>query len=485
MFISLCTTIGRRRSRSGRLVGAAALAAIAGLLAAPSTGAAQPATASAELIPAALQPAAPSPSAAPLVTETPIAARIDAVGDELDGELLHGTLLRQFYATHDFQPIWAAHPAQAASLWQAVLRAGDHGLDPSLFHAALLTRAAALSPIDREILLSDAFLGFADALARGALPVERRMDDEDLTPPPIDVAAVLNQAIGNPDPAGVIEGLAPHSAAYLALQQALRTLRPEAGAGGVASANGAAASIREIDANLERLRWLPRNLPPDRVWVNTATTQLVLYRANQPIFEARVVSGEVDKQTPELQTTIESVLFNPPWNVPPSIAHAEILPKLAEDPRYLARHHMVWRSNGGIQQLAGPYSALGRVKFEMQDRFDVYLHDTPEKFLFARADRRRSHGCVRVQNAAGLAALLLNEAPETIEREIAVGYTHRQMLPAPIPVFVVYQTAIVDADGRIKFVPDTYRRDEEIWQHLNLGQSAPVAQHEAGEKRHG
>lgn len=475
---------GRRRSRSGLLTGAAAMVAIVGLLTGTGARAADTASASAELIPAALQPVAPNP--APPTAASPIAARIEAAGGEIGGERLHAALLRQFYATHDYQPVWSAHPAQAAALWNAVLRAGEHGLDPNLFHAALLRQTAALSPIDHEILLSDAFLGFADALARGALPVERRMDDEDLTPPPVDVAAVLNRAIDSPDPAAVVEALAPHSATYIALQRALQAVRPAAaGNAGLIAARGAAASAREIEANLERLRWLPHNLPPDRVWVNTATAQLVLYRADRPVFEARVVNGQVDKQTPELQTTINSVLFNPPWNVPPSIAHSEILPKLATDPNYLARHHMVWRSNGGIQQLAGPHSALGRIKFEMEDRFDVYLHDTPEKFLFARTDRLRSHGCVRVQNAVGLAALLLNATPETIEREIAVGYTHRKMLPAPVPVFVVYQTAILGADGQIKFVPDTYRRDEEIWQHLNPGQQAPVAQHEPDGKRRG
>ncbi len=164
--------------------------------------------------------------------------------------------------------------------------------------------------------------------------------------------------------------------------------------------------MRQIAVNLERLRWLPRNLPADRVWVNLANAQLVLYRDNQPVFTTRVVVGEVDKQTPELQTTIDSLLFNPPWNVPLSIASKEILPKLSQDPDYLDHHHMVMRNNGAIQQLPGAGTALGQLKFEMQDRFDVYLHDTPLKGLFARDNRRQSHGCVRVQNPRELAALL-------------------------------------------------------------------------------
>ncbi len=104
-------------------------------------------------------------------------------------------------------------------------RAGEHGLDPELFHASALRKLASLSPIDRDLLLSDAFLGYADALARGAVPYEARYDDEDLAPEPIDVAAVLTQAINSPDPAAVIEGLAPRSPAYVALRRALRSYR--------------------------------------------------------------------------------------------------------------------------------------------------------------------------------------------------------------------------------------------------------------------
>ncbi len=105
----------------------------------------------------------------------------------------------------------------------AVLRAGDQGLDPELFHATLLGQGPTLPTLDRELLLSDAFLSYADALARGAVPVERRRDDETLTPGPIDVAAALDAAIGSPDPAAVIEALAPTTPTYRALRQALQS----------------------------------------------------------------------------------------------------------------------------------------------------------------------------------------------------------------------------------------------------------------------
>jgi murein L,D-transpeptidase YcbB/YkuD len=137
---------------------------------------------------------------------------------------------------------------------------------------------------------------------------------------------------------------------------------------------------------------------------------------------------------------------------------------------------MVMRNNGAIQQLPGAGTALGQLKFEMQDRFDVYLHDTPLKRLFARDDRRQSHGCVRVQNPRELAALLLQQPVAVINQGIARGDTNRRMLPASIPVFMVYQTAFAGPDGGIEFRPDVYQRDAEIWERLHPAGQAPVAQ---------
>jgi murein L,D-transpeptidase YcbB/YkuD len=242
---------------------------------------------------------------------------------------------------------------------------------------------------------------------------------------------------------------------------------------------------RQLAVSLERLRWLPRRMPRDRVVVNAAIARLQLFRDDRPVFSTRVVVGETDKQTPEFQSTINDVLFNPPWNIPRSIAQKEILPKLAANPGYLTSHHMRFHSNGAIQQEAGPYSALGRLKFEMNDRYDVYLHDTPTKSLFQSVARMMSHGCVRVENPRTLAAALLEQDPEAIDKGIAGGHTHRRALPAAMPVFIVYQTAYVESDGSIQFHGDPYERDEEIWRSLMRAQRLPVAQDSATGQRKG
>ena len=532
-----------RRDRS-RACGAAALAiAVAVLLplspAAGQTSAGGTAAGATAALPAPIPPS----GGAPLPGDSDIRARL-AGTPVIAGEHLNVALLERFYAAHQYQPAWDSRQQQAGALWNAVLIAGSHGLDPALFHAAVLNKAQTLSPIDRDILLSDAFLAYAEALARGAVPFEDRMDDEDLKPEPVDVAAALESAIADPDPAARIAALAPNSPAYNGLRYAYQRYQGAAQRGGwpqlpdgrqpallqrrlaaegylpagystgaydattaaavrgfqerhglqqngrldratIAELNVSAEQrVREIAINLERLRWLPRVIPADRVWVNSGVARLKLYRGGQEVFTTRVVVGQTDNQTPEFATTIESVLFNPPWNIPPSIAAREILPRLSQEPDYLARHHMVWRRGGSIQQAAGPYSALGRLKFEMNDRFDVYLHDTPLKNLLTRRDRRLSHGCVRVENPRELAALLLGEPVETINNEIAAGYTHRKALPVAVPVFIVYHTAFTLADGSVEFRRDEYDRNDEVWRGLARGQQPPLAERvPAGQRR--
>jgi murein L,D-transpeptidase YcbB/YkuD len=248
----------------------------------------------------------------------------------------------------------------------------------------------------------------------------------------------------------------------------------------------ASAPLRQIGVNLERERWLPRRMPADRLWVNVADERLVLYLDDRPVFSTRVIVGRDDRhnQTPEFQTPITAIWFNPPWNVPKDIATNEILPKAARDPNYLAQHNMVMLPDGGVQQVAGPNSALGRLMVEMNNRFEVYLHDTPSKDLFSRADRRISHGCIRVENPREMAALLMRQPIDRINQAIAMGSTTRGQLPQPVPVFVVYETAFADVDGSLQFRPDVYGRDAEIAPHLNP-ERRPMAERDARTQRGG
>ena len=534
---------GARRRRGAKLAAAIVLAGGIGLSPALALAAAPGPVAT----PAAFEPAAANPAAP--VADTEIKTRLDQ-GNSLTiaGERLHLSLLRRFYAGHGYLPVWDSRPEVAKALWAAVLRAGDQGLDPNLFHAAALINPGVLSPIDRDLLLSDAFLGYADALARGALPVEARNSNEELSPDPVDVVGVLDSAITSPKPSAVIDALAPNTPEYAAMRRGYQTYQAIAKAGGwprvdaaspgerlrqlqqrlsaegylpagfatgvnddqtiaalrafqehhgiepdgrlgpatLAELNVSAdARAQQIAVGLERMRWLTRDMPATRIWVNTAIQRLQFFQNGQVAFTTRVVIGQLDKQTPEFATTINSLLYNPPWNVPYSITTKEILPKLEEDPDYLERHNMVMRDNGSVTQLPGAGTALGRIKFEMEDKFDVYLHDTPQRYLFARENRRLSHGCVRVQNPRDLASLISDIPIEDINRGIARGTTTRHMVPAPIPVYIVYQTAYVGDDGQIAFAHDYYRRDDAVWRHLVPTAQLPVAGQDYGSQRHG
>ncbi len=514
---------------------------------APAAAAAPAGVAGAVMVPASVEPGALLDGTPPQ-PDSPIKTRLAATRLTIAGETMHLGRLRRFYALHDFQPVWPGRPDQAKSLAKAIAAAGGMGLDPALFHAAALADADGLPAADRDILLSDAFLAYADALARGAVPGEQRGDNEALSPGPVDVVSALDAALAAADPAAALAALAPHLPGYAGLQRAYQTYVAIAKTGGWPHVGEAppeerlrqlqrrlaaerylppgyetgqfdeatAAALRQFQArhglepdgklgpatlaelnvpaearvhqlavNLERWRWLPRSLPAERVWVNTASMQLQYFRDDRPVFTGRVIVGEPDKQTPEFAATINSLLYNPPWNVPYSIAVKEIWPKLETEPDYLERHNMVMRDSGAVTQLPGAGTALGRLKFEMEDRFDVYLHDTPLRYLFARENRRLSHGCVRVQNPRELAALLLQEPVDTINKGIALGYTSRRTLAAPVPVFIVYQTAFIGADGGLEFRRDAYRRDEAIWNRLSRNSQVPVAGQEAPAQRRG
>jgi L,D-transpeptidase YcbB len=403
--------------------------------------------------------------------DTELRARLNSAPElVVAGEKLDVTLLDRFYARHDYEPVWPDRAEQAKSVTDAVLRAGDQGLDPDLFHGRQLRHIAALAPLDRELLLTDAALSYADALARGAVPVERRRDDQVLTPEPVDVAAALDAAMDSGDAGAAIEALAPTTPTYLALRDALHQARSGPVAKGPPAKGDklAATRLETIAVNLERQRWLPRELPGDRAWVNVADENLVLYRAGQPVFTTRVVVGEDvrQNQSPEFHATIDASLYNPPWVIPKDIVEAEILPKVARDPDYLAHNHMVMLPGGEAEQLPGPEAGLGYIMFLMPNKFDVYLHDTPDRYIFARDNRRLSHGCIRVQNPREFAAMLLDQPVDAIDAGIAKGGTTRHDLPSPVPVFVVYETAFVDTDGALQFRPDFYHRDAEIWHAL-------------------
>jgi len=219
--------------------------------------------------------------------------------------------------------------------------------------------------------------------------------------------------------------------------------------------------LAAIDASLERARWLPDLLPANRIEVDIARAHAVLFASNRPVLNMKAIVGDVRHNTPMFASKVTAVVFNPPWNVPASIAAAELYPKERRTPDYFARHGF-YVFEGRLIQRAGPKASLGLLKFEMDDPFGVYLHDTPARTLFKQHHRALSHGCMRLEAPRELAAALLAAQGWTrlaMDSVIDAHVTRRVSLQTPTPVFVVYRTAEATADGRVNFRRDIYGWD--------------------------
>jgi murein L,D-transpeptidase YcbB/YkuD len=216
---------------------------------------------------------------------------------------------------------------------------------------------------------------------------------------------------------------------------------------------------QQIEANLERWRWLPRDLGARHIMVNAAGASLALVEDGQATLTSRVVVGAPDKPTPILAAQVVAVTINPAWHVPKSIVEKEIKPKLEEDSDYLDRKNMEQTQDGDIIQQPGPDNALGSVKIEMPNVFDVYLHDTPGKKAFLSDERALSHGCVRVEQIGALATHLLQLRDGELEQVVASRQTQQKPVKPPLPVYIQYWTAVPAADGIMGFRPDIYNRD--------------------------
>ena len=228
---------------------------------------------------------------------------------------------------------------------------------------------------------------------------------------------------------------------------------------------GSAGLAREAAIGMERLRWLQRNPPATRIDVNTAATILDYWRDGQHMDRRNVVAGEPDKQTPQLQAPIVNLVAYPTWTVPKSIADKEIASKGSA---WLAANNFSVK-DGMYVQASGPKNSLGIVKFDMDDKQAIYLHDTPAKALFSLPDRHRSHGCVRVQNAVAFATAIATEEGvlDKFQKAMASQQESFVKLPNTIPVRLLYHTAFWDG-SRVQFRPDVYGWDDNVAAALGL-----------------
>lgn len=245
---------------------------------------------------------------------------------------------------------------------------------------------------------------------------------------------------------------------------------------------------KQIILNMERWRWMPDQLGPSHFLVNIAGFELQRVEANTIVDRMDVVVGAVATQTPEFTANMQYVELNPTWTVPYSIATKEMLPKLQRDPFAYAQEFDLfyngkladwgsvnWSSYGGgsfpftFRQRPGQSNALGKVKFMLPNRHNIYLHDTPAKDKFANTTRAFSHGCIRLSRPGDLAYALLGDklgmSKAMVDTIWTNGRTQRVDLPEQIPVHLVYATAFATENG-IEFRPDVYGRDRKLYAAL-------------------
>jgi murein L,D-transpeptidase YcbB/YkuD len=432
----------------------------------------------------AAMPATPPETAAPAVVEpvqeakpatgldlfqVPIAGELqgtDAATAEKLRELLATRLSRAvdrrqdragveaFYRDRGFAPLWIADGTASSRAKAAIayLRgvAAD-GLDPADYRIPAFSDPSKLE--QDEVALTNSVLAFARHARTGRLPYAK-------------VSSAIHYELENPEAADVLANMAnagniaealdtyqPQHPAYKALKAKLPEARKKPG-----------ALADTVIANMERWRWLPRDLGQNHVIVNIPDYTLSVMRGGQRTFHTRIVVGKKDTPSPVFSDEIESVQVNPTWHVPPAI--------LARNPGLVGRGDFVVsrRADGsiGASQRPGPQNALGQIKVNFPNPFLVYLHDTPDKHLFKLDKRAYSSGCMRVENPDQFAAQVLSIGAAQGNRYTPAQLTgmynkgERVMsLATRVPIYLVYMNAYV-ADGQLVVKPDLYDYDARV-----------------------
>jgi murein L,D-transpeptidase YcbB/YkuD len=370
------------------------------------------------------------------------------------------------------------------ALLDALKHSEDHGLDPTRYglqrfqqivtHAEENKHRYELAKVaDIDTRLTYAYLQFAADLLGWSGNPKAIYTNWVRANNKADLAGQLAKAMASNQVRETLEELAPTHPLYKGLQAALARERQTP-----------TGHLDQIRMNLVRWRWMPRELGERYVFVNVPAYQMQVMEGEKPVLAMRVVVGDPKHQTPLFDDEMTTIVFSPNWNVPESIIRKEMLPRLVDDPGYLERQDIQvvgtsgqvidaegvdWGDESAIaglhfRQEPGPKNALGLVKFQFPNPFDVYMHDTPQDALFNKERRALSHGCIRLENPVALAEYVLRDNPdwttEKISAAMNAGQEHAVPLKAHLPVHIGYFTAWVNPDGSVTYTDDPYNLDE-------------------------
>ncbi|MCF6320779.1 MAG: L,D-transpeptidase family protein [Rhizobiaceae bacterium] len=419
--------------------------------------------------------------AATLVFSAPLVVKAANVKDLVNnqaakwqGSIIDVGPLRKFYKSRRGKGIWTDARGlnrQGTALVSLLAKASADGLETSDYLRKLPGKIPENELPGLELYLSQAFWKFGRDLYAGRTTPAVSEPDIVINRKKIDITGWLNEA-GRRGPQKVIDKLRPSHLQYEALRAQL--------------ANAKGKKARKIIVNMERWRWLPRELGKRHVLVNQAAFEMYIREKGKIVDRRRVVVGKPYYKTPMFSYAIKYAEFNPTWTIPKSIASDDYLPKLRANPRYLEKRGykiysswdkdapeldvttVNWRGVSGkdfpykIVQQSGKKNALGKVKFMFPNRFSVYLHDTPTKKLFSNSSRAFSRGCIRVQNPVDFAVKLFKPqrlSESKINKILATEKTTQVKMRKEVPIHLTYFTLWVEGNGKMNSYKDVYKRD--------------------------
>jgi len=352
------------------------------------------------------------------------------------------------------QLAWTVEAAN--DLKQAIEASRGEGLNPTDYGPERLAAAIASGPsLSLDAVAGAAAQALAHDYAFGRVADREAMDwyISGGSDPGVLVRG-LGQAIAAGKPRAFIESLLPTDPRYVALRSALAEAPDQ-------------ASRDRLRANMERWRWMPRQLGQDYLYVNVPTYQLKVVSGGQMLSTYTVIVGAKDTPTPQLASPASSLVVNPWWYVPQSIVKSSNLRP--------GRGGYVFKANAdgsmSVRQPPGPRNSLGRIKINLINDHAIYLHDTPARGAFARDDRALSHGCIRVKDIDQLAAELIDAGSNDGRFETALAGTETETVPLgkTWQVYLVYFTADTDDSGQLVTFGDPYGRDAALIAKLNGG----------------
>ncbi len=417
-------------------------------------------------------------SAVPFASAESVSSLLRGDAIKWQGIVIDLDPLKKFYKSRFGKGVWTDNKGlnnRGKELVEILSAAGNDGLETPDYLGGFPASAENLSGEElgsADLFLSQALWRFGRDLYSGRTTPAVTEPDIVISRKDIDVTGWLRIA-SRQGPGKVIDELRPKHQQYALLRKML------------ADAKGGKA--QQIIVNMERWRWLPRNLGERHVMVNQAAFEMYIVENGKTVDRRRVVVGKPFHKTPMFSHAIEYAEFNPTWTISRSIAGNEFLPKLKKDPGYLERNnyklYTSWEADAPsmnantvdwnsvnpkkfpyrIVQQPGENNALGNVKFIFPNKYEVYLHDTQSKNLFSESSRAFSHGCIRVENPLEFAEKLyagegtLNSSK--IKELVSSEETKRVDMKEPIPVHLAYFTVWIDDSGDAKFHKDVYGRD--------------------------